>query len=424
MRADAPLPRDGAGASLSNGGPVDRVVLVHYHEIGLKGRNRGAFERRLQHNLRWALRDLGVTGVGRVASRLVVTLPADADTEAVLAAVARTPGVSYLGVGVVAEREPAAIAEAALAMTAEERARLGGAAATFKVDARRSATDYPERALDMNDRVGEALRVATGLRVDLSAPDLTCRIEVVQAAAYVYARREEGRGGLPVGVSGTVVALLSAGIDSPVAAWRMMKRGAIVVGVHFSGRPQTPGASEHYATEIARVLGATGGIRRLWVVPFGDVQRRIALDAPEDLRVLLYRRFMVRVAERLAARERAGALVTGESLGQVASQTLENIGVVDAVATMPVLRPLAGSDKREITAEAIAIGTYALSTATDDDCCTLFMPRRPQTHARIAEVEAGEADLDIEGLVTDALAGARAVDIDSPVAPPRTGRER
>jgi len=390
-----------------------RVALVHYHEIGLKGFNRGSFERRLETNLRWALRDIPQAEVTRVASRVLVRLPHDESAPAALEAISRTPGVSYAGYGVEAERDPNAISQAAVAVAHEEIVRGRGTIRTFGIQSRRSATEYPEPSMDMNRRVGQDVRLATGLAVDLEAPDLLIRIAVVQGGAFVYARRTDGCGGLPVGTSGKVIALLSAGIDSPVAAWRVMRRGATIVPVHFSGRPQTSGSSEGDVEEIARVLSLGGGLGRLYVVPFGDVQRQIALGSPSDLRVLLYRRFMIRVAERIAGIENAKALVTGESLGQVASQTLENVAVVDAVATLPVLRPLIGSDKQEIIREAVTLGTYELSIASDDDCCTLFMPRRPQTHARHEEIEAGESGLDVDALVEEARAGMRHVDFPS-----------
>jgi thiamine biosynthesis protein ThiI len=400
-----------------------RIALVHYHEIGLKGLNRGSFERRLQDNVRWALRDVPSAEVMRVASRVLVRIRDDVDVHAAAHALSRTPGISYAGLGIEVERTPEAIVAAALQVAEEEIRERCVPPRTFAIEARRSATDYPEPSMEMNRRVGEAVRQATGLSVDLSAPDLLIRIAVVQNAAYVYARRVEGPGGLPVGTSGKVMALLSAGIDSPVAAWRIMKRGSTIVGVHFSGRPQTTGESERAAQDIARVLVAGGGMGRLYVVPFGDVQRTISLDAPPDLRVLLYRRFMVRVAEALARVEGARALVTGESLGQVASQTLENIAAVDAAATLPVFRPLIGSDKQEIVAEARVLGTYELSIATRDDCCTLFMPRRPQTHARLEEVAEGESELDIPALVAQALSGATPIDLPSAsYRPPKAKR--
>lgn len=378
----------------------ERALLVHYHEIGLKGRNRGRFERQLQDDLTFALRNHPDTVVERVASRLLVRVGDVHRLAVVLERVARTPGVSSVADVLVTGRDPHDMERAALLA-----ARESPKARTFAIEARRSATDYPEHSLDINRRLGAYVQRETGLGVDLEAPDVRVKVEVVQGEVYTFSRRVEGPGGLPVGTSGKVVALLSAGIDSPVAAWRLIKRGAVVVAVHFSGRPQTDGASERYADEIARVLEGWGGMARLYVVPFGALQREISLLAPPDLRVLLYRRLMLRVAEAIARVERAGALVTGESLGQVASQTLENIAAVDSAATMPVLRPLIGMDKREIIDRARAIGTYELSIQPHADCCTLFMPRNPETHARLAQVEAGESELDLGRMVSDALAG-------------------
>jgi len=377
-----------------------RALLVHYHEIGLKGRNRGRFERQLQDDLTFALRDLEGIEVARVASRLLVRVADIHLLETVLVRVSRTPGVSYVADMLITSREPGDMERAALLAVREFPM-----ARTFAIAARRSATDYTERSLEINRRLGAYVQRETGLDVNLDAPDVKVRVEVVQGEVYTFSRRVEGPGGLPVGTSAKVVALLSAGIDSPVAAWRMMKRGAVVVGVHFSGRPQTDGASERYADEIAHVLEDWGGMARLYVVPFGALQREISLLAPPDLRVLLYRRLMFRVAEAIARVERAGALVTGESLGQVASQTLENIAAVDAATTMPVLRPLIGMDKREIIDRARSIGTYELSIQPHADCCTLFMPRSPETHARVAQVEAGEEALDLDRMVSDALDG-------------------
>ena len=221
-------------------------------------------------------------------------------------------------------------------------------------------------------------------------------VEVVQNASYVYARSRPGIGGLPVGSSGTVMCLLSSGIDSPVALWRLARRGAVCVGVHFSGRPQTSDESEYLVDDIAHVLERTGCVARVYVVPFGDVQREISLLAPPSLRVILYRRLMFKVTERLAAYEHAGALVTGESLGQVASQTLENIRATDAAVGLPVFRPLIGTDKLEIIAQAEELGTFAISSQDAPDCCTLFMPRKPETHAKLADVLKAEEALPID----------------------------
>jgi thiamine biosynthesis protein ThiI len=377
----------------------ERAVLVHYHEIGLKGRNRGRFERALQTNLVAAIGELSTVGVERVASRLIIPV-ALSNAEEVLSRVAAVPGISSASLAFVTSRDPAEMEQAAILAVRE----AGASAKTFAIAARRSATDHQERSLEMNRRIGAAVQEATGLGVNLDAPDVLCRVEVVQGEVYTYARRVEGPGGLPVGTSGKVVSLLSAGIDSPVATWRIIRRGAVAVGVHFSGRPQTDDRSEHVVAEICEVLERTGGLARLYVVPFGDLQREISLAAPPDLRILLYRRLMVRVAEAIAAEERAGALVTGESLGQVASQTLENIAAVDQAATLPVLRPLSGNDKQEIVTEARALGTFELSTQQVSDCCTLFMPRSPETHASVRQVVKGESELDLPKMVADALA--------------------
>ncbi len=388
----------------------ERALLIHYHEIGLKGRNRSVFERRLKDNLDAVLRGLPVAEVERIASRLVVPVLEPAPVGEVVDRVLRVPGISSASLAFKTSRLDHDIDKAALlALKDAEPYR------TFRVEARRSNTDYPRPSMDINRDVGRhILENTTGKQVDLSNPDVTCHIEVVQGDTYVYTRKLRGIGGLPVGTAGKIVALLSAGIDSPVATWRMIRRGAVVVGVHFSGRPQTSDLSERLVSEIGGVLETTGGLARIYLMPFGDLQKEISLHAPPDLRVLLYRRLMVRVAEAVARAERAKALVTGESLGQVASQTLDNIAAVDEAASLPVLRPLVGNDKLEIIAEARSIGTYDLSTQEHDDCCTLFMPRRPETHATVEQVRSGEADLDLERMVADAVGGISWVDFACP----------
>lgn len=385
----------------------ERAALIHYHEISLKGRNRAAFAGRLRANLAFAVRDLGAPLVEGIASRFLVPLADPTTADAVLEACAAVPGVSRVSDALVLSRQMHDIRSAAeRAMEQAVGLAAKGSIRTFAVDARRSSTDHPVSSAQMNVDVGAHLQSVFGLAVDLGRPDVIVHVEVVQGAAYVYARRLQGPGGLPVGSSGVVVALLSAGIDSPVAAWRVARRGAVVVGVHFSGAPQTADTSTADVHDIAEALSPYGGIGRVYSVPFGDLQREIALACPPHLRVVLYRRLMVRVAEAIAVAESAKALVTGESLGQVASQTLDNIAVVDAAAALPVLRPLVGSDKDEIIAEARRLGTYDISIRSHDDCCTLFMPRNPATHATVGEADAAEAGLDVGDMVARALAGA------------------
>ncbi len=378
---------------------LERVCLASSHEIGLKGRNRSVFERRLQVNLDAALDGLAVGRVQRLSSRFFVRVFEPDASNDVAATIARVPGVNTVSAGV---RVPASIADieaAALAVLTES-----APFATFAVDAHRSNTDFATGSQELNRVVGAHLQRETGAAVDLTRPDVTVGIIVAHGDAYVSATRLKGVGGLPVGTAGTVVSLLSSGIDSPVATWRMMRRGAVCVGVHFSGRPQVSADSERLVARIGSVLEQTGGLGRIYVVPFGDVQKEVALTSPPDLRVILYRRLMVRIAERIARVERAKALVTGESLGQVASQTLANMAAIDEAAELLVLRPLVGSDKLEIMADARTLGTYALSIQDAPDCCTLFMPRTPETQARLATVLDAWAALPCERLVDDALA--------------------
>lgn len=386
----------------------ERTALIHYHEIGLKGRNRSTFISRLRDNLDFAVRGLTDAKVERISSRLLVPLTDHARSGDVLRACAAVPGVVHVTECIIVERDLDEITRAAETVMREELERRGKRApATFAVAARRSSTNFAVSSAEMERTVGAHLCAAFGIPVRLVGPELTVWIEVVNGEAYVSAHRLSGPGGLPVGSSGKVVALMSAGIDSPVAIARIARRGAVVLGVHFSGAPQTSDASTSDVLDMAGVLAPLGGLARVYTIPFGDLQREIMLACPPDLRVLLYRRLMLRIAEAIARAEDAKAVVTGESLGQVASQTLDNIAAVDAAATMPVLRPLIGTDKQDIIGEARALGTYEISVRPHPDCCTLFMPRNPETHATIAEVAAAEEALDMPRMVADALAGAR-----------------
>ena len=390
-----------------------RICLVHYHEIGLKGHNRKAFEERLLKNLEALLSPFPVVTIHRISGRLCVFFKEGTPVETALEAadiIARVPGVARVSSGFNCERDIDQMTEAGIAAMAE-----AGEMSSFKVHARRSHTDFPIGSQDMNRIIGGNLSDAyPEVAVKMKDPDVTVGVEVVQNASYVYARSKAGVGGLPVGSSGRVVSLLSSGIDSPVASWRMARRGAIVIGVHFSGRPQTSDASEWLVDDIAHVLERTGCIARVYTVPFGDCQREIALSAPPELRVILYRRLMFRVAEEIARREKAGALVTGESLGQVASQTLDNIRCTDAVVERPVFRPLIGTDKIEIIREATQLGTFEISSQDAPDCCTLFMPRNPETHAKLGLVLEAEAALPIAQWVEELADGAEVRDYACP----------
>ena len=377
-----------------------RICLVHYHEIGLKGRNRSVFEQRLLKNLEALLSHYPIVTIHRISGRLCVFFkegtPRSVTLDAV-EAIRNVPGVARVSCGFKCERDLAIMNEVAISALGESEPFE-----TFKVAARRNHTDFETRSMEMNSIIGEALCEAfPEKRVRMKDPDITVGVEVVQNASYIYAASVRGIGGLPVGSSGKVICLLSSGIDSPVALWRMARRGATCVGVHFSGRPQTSDASEYLVDDIAHVLERTGCIGGVYVVPFGDVQKQIAFAAPQKLRIILYRRMMMRVAQEIARREGAGALVTGESLGQLASQTLDNIRVVDNVAEIPVLRPLIGSDKLEIIEQAKILDTFDISSQDAPDCCTLFMPRSPETHAKLEEVLEAERAFPIEEWVSE-----------------------
>ena len=369
-----------------------RICLVHYHELGLKGHNRSTFEKRLMHNVKALLDMPCVERVTRISGRILVLFRADAskhDAASTVGLISRIPGVARVSCGFSCERDIEVMCAAAAKALSE-----AGDFSTFKVVARRSHTDFPIDSMQMNQIVGAHLCEAfPDKQVKMKSPDAEVHVEVVQGHSYVYALSVSGVGGLPVGTAGKVVCLLSSGIDSPVAAWRMARRGATVIGVHFSGRPQTASTSEYLVDDIAHILEEFGGIARLYVVPFGDYQREISLRVPSALRIVIYRRLMMKVAERIAHKEHAKALVTGESLGQVASQTLDNLAATSAAVNMQIFRPLIGSDKLEIIADAQRLGTFDISSSPAPDCCTLFMPRSPETHAKISAVEAAEAEL-------------------------------
>ena len=378
------------------------VCLVHYHEIGLKGNNRSTFEHKLIDNLRATLKGLPVSSVERISGHLLVRLAPAADYDAAMTVYGRirqTPGVARVSFARCCEVSSEQYCEAAYLELA-----ASGDFESFKVDSRRSNTNIALNSLDLNREVGSYLCERFPDKVvRMKGQDRTVHVYVIQGSVYVYVKTDEGVGGLPVGSAGKVISLLSSGIDSPVASWRMLRRGAIVVGLHFSGRPQTSDTSEWLVQDIIEKLSPAGGFGRLYVVPFGDIQRRIARAVPDDLRIIMYRRMMFSFACRLSAIEHAKALVTGESLGQVASQTLENIMAVDDMSTIPVFRPLIGSDKREIMAEAERLGTLEISNQKAADCCTLFMPCSPETHVRLSEAHEVWDSFDHEAMLDEMM---------------------
>lgn len=386
-----------------------RVCLVHYHEIGLKGKNRYIFENRLVDNISHTLAgDPAVDRIRRVSGHVLVELTDDEASARVAKTLLQVPGVARVSQAWRCGLDEDEYCDAAVRALGE-----AGAFETFKVHAHRASTSYQLHSIDINRLVGGVLcEHFPAKKVQMHQPDVQVNVLVNQGDVFVYALSERGCGGLPVGTAGKVVTLLSSGFDSPVATWSVGRRGAVCVPIHFSGRPMTSDTSEYLTQDICQALAPSGIIGRLYVVPFGARQREISLVVPEKLRILMYRRVMFSVAERIARLEGAKALVTGESLGQVASQTLENIAAVDEVATIPVLRPLIGSDKQEIIARSQQIGTYEISSETAPDCCTLFMPRRPETHARMQEIHAAWNAFDHDAIIEDLVSHVEYVDFD------------
>jgi thiamine biosynthesis protein ThiI len=381
---------------------MEECLLIHYSEVGLKGGNRGFFEATLQRSIELALGPLEPGRLERLRGRLVLGLTADVDRELLQQKLASVPGVAYFGWALRVPQTIEAIESAAL-----EHMSQPPAYRTFRVRTRRAAKSFPMSSNEISAAVGAAIQARSGAGVDLRAAEATLRIELVDQEAYVYRRRVEGPRGLPVGTGGRVVALLSAGIDSPVAAYRMITRGCRVILVHFHSQPYTSKASAENAAELAGLLSRYQGPARLYLVPLAPLQQQIVALTPPRLRVLLYRRMMLRIGAAIAEREGALALVTGDSLGQVSSQTLVNLAAVGAATGIMILRPLVGVDKQAITREAEAIGTYPISIQPYSDCCSYLMPRRPETAASPRDLAAAEALLGhLEPLIQSALEAA------------------
>lgn len=380
------------------------AIVVHYHEVGLKKGNRPLFERALVRNITAATADLGDIRPRRLPGRYLVPIPDGVAPEAVSERLARVFGIANHSIARIGRLDFEQIAAVATDVMAEASFE------TFAVRARISSGKFPLSAREINEKLGAHLLERTGARVNLSNPDRTCRVEIVGDLVAIYADKHVGPGGLPVGTAGRVSVLLSAGIDSPVAALRMMRRGAICSLIHFHSQPFTDGSSVRNAREVAAVLRLFQHEATLHVVPLAPSQQAIVASCPEGLRTILYRRMMMRIATELARRDRSKALVTGDALGQVASQTLENLGVVGEVAGLPVLRPLIGMDKLEIIDEARAYGTYEISSAPAQEACVLFEPKRPATKARSRELEVAERDLDIAAMVADAVEQTETID--------------
>jgi thiamine biosynthesis protein ThiI len=379
------------------------VIVVHYHELWLKGRNRRFFLGKLFTALRHALQGVPVQRIEQPGDRFIVRLGDGASLEEATARVSRVLGIAFYAVARPVDRDMDALCRTAW----EEIEPLQFS--SFAVRAKRSDKSFPHTSMEIDATMGryllEKLREhGRDARVKLNNPELTCYVEITPGPALVYAQRIPGTGGLPANTAGRMMCLLSGGYDSAVAAYHMMKRGAHVSFAHFYGTGARPGESSvHVASELVRRLVPYQFHAKLYRVPFEAIQREIVRYAPEDYRVLLYRRMMLRITEVLAKGDRSLAMITGDSLGQVASQTLRNLVAVEAAAKMPVFRPLIGTDKMDIIATAQKIGTYETSSEPFHDCCPVFMPRNPALYASVANLDEAESKLDLPALIAQGV---------------------
>lgn len=381
-------------------------VLLKLGEVVLKGRNRRRFESMLQNNIRCALGETGIKVRLWQRDGVVVLFPvaeadaAETEADAIAARMLTMMGVARVCRAVAVPKDPENVLDVAVGLAA-------GRTGSFAVRAKRRDRRFPMTSSDIEIEVGARVQQALGNPVNLGRPDFTIHIEVDQGEVFVYTDAMAGQGGLPVGMSGRALVLMSGGIDSPVAAYRMMRRGLNCSFLHFSGMPLTGAESIYKAYGLVRQLGRFQRGPRLYVVPFGRAQRRLAGAGAGRLQILAQRRLMLKTAQELARHVRAQALVTGDSLGQVASQTLANLTAVDDAADLPVLRPLIGLDKTEIMAEARRIGTLKISELPDTDCCSLLVPRQVETRARAISLRRIDDRIEADGLAVELAASAR-----------------
>ena len=389
---------------------MNDIILLKQGEIVLKGLNKKYFEQRLAANAARRIKPYGQFHIYTIQSTIYVEPQSDdCDMDGAFEALKTV-------FGVVALTRAAACEKSAEAIAAKAIDYLGGAmraAKSFKVETRRSDKSFPMTSIQLSQYVGGELAEAfPDTAVDVHDPELTVHVEVRDLAAYVHSAPVPGAGGMPVGSNGSAVTLLSGGIDSPVSSYMIAKRGVRLIPLHFWAFPYTGVAAKEKVVALAQQLTAYCGRMRLCVVPFTHIQEEIRDKCPEEYFTIIMRRFMMRIADRIAADNGCGALVTGENLGQVASQTMAAMGVTEAVTSLPVLRPLIGFDKEEIIRLARRIGTFETSILPYEDCCTVFTPRHPALKPTLEKVEDTEAVLDVDALVSEAVMGVEHVKLE------------
>lgn len=384
---------------------MKEIILIKNGELALKGQNRRGFEETLMKNIRRRLRSLGEVDI-HAAQSTVYVLPKteDFDMKEAVNRVGKIFGIAAFTPSAVAQKDMEKIKQTAALYLEKE---LSGAS-TFKVEAKRADKTFPFKSPEIAREVGGFLLSRFhNLKVDVHNPDITVTVEIREKGAYIHGNQIKGAGGMPVGTGGRAAILISGGIDSPVAAWTMAKRGIELVGVHFASPPYTGPRAEQKVRDLLTVVSGYSGRIPLFIVPFTEIQLEIGEKCPEELFTIIMRRFMMRIAQVIARKEECKALITGESVGQVASQTMDALFCTDKVCEMPVFRPLIGSDKDEIVTVSRKIGAFETSILPFEDCCTVFTPKHPRTKPKLEFVEKAEEALDIPGLVERAVDGAR-----------------
>jgi len=396
-------------------------IICHYSEIGLKGKNRKFFEEKLIENIKkLALKSDDFEFVKRISGRIIVKLTKKGTKreEEIEDSLKNIFGMAYFTFATSSNQKIKDIQEKALELLAPYRNEVSGSGLktkkfkTFRISTQRSKKEFPLNSQEINEKVGEyVLKRLKAKKVKLENPDITCFIEIVEKYSFLYLERIKGLGGLPVGVSSKAVALLSGGIDSPVAAFFAMKRGIKVIFLHFHAYPYTSVASIEKVKKLTKILRKYQGNSRLYLVPFGDIQKEILLRTASKLRVIFYRRLMFKIAQEIAKKENALGIFTGESVGQVASQTLENIRAIEEAVNLPVYRPLISWDKEEIIKKAREIDTFDISILPDEDCCSRFVPAHPETKAKLGEIKEAEIRLNVQKMIKTAINNASIIKI-------------
>lgn len=374
-------------------------IICHYHEIALKGKNRSFFEKQLVTNIKKALPKGSFQFVKRISGRIIVKVSEKGKRQEkkIKNSLKNVFGIAYFALANISEQNIPKIKEKA------EEILKGKRFKTFRISTKRSKKEFYLTSQKVNEKIGEHIVKKLKKRVNLEKPGITLFIEIVQDYVFLYTLKVKGYGGLPVGVGGKAIVLISGGIDSPVAAFLTMKRGVRVIFVHFHAHPYTDKASIEKVKRVIELLNKFQFKSKLYLVPFAFLQKEIVLKTPAKLRVIFYRRFMLRICQEIAKKENVLALVTGDSIGQVASQTLENIKAIGEAVDIPILRPLIGQNKEEIIEKAKEIGTFNISILPHQDCCAVFLPRFAEIRANLKEVKRVEKRLDIEKLVKKAI---------------------